>query len=464
MEFHCEDTIAAIATPIGEGALSVVRTSGPAAFQIADRVFTGSTPLSETEGYTAQHGWICDAGGSHVDEAVATVFRSPRSYTGENSVEFSCHGGILVTHKVLELLLQSGARQAEPGEFTKRAFLNGRIDLSQAEAVADLIGARSRRAHLSSIEQLEGRLAGHVKRMRSSLLDLCSLLEIDLDFAEEGIELISRERIKQKVAGVIRLMSQMADSFDIGRLFREGVPAAIVGKPNAGKSSLFNLLLQSDRAIVTPVPGTTRDSLEESIALSGILFRLTDTAGLSKSEDIVEVEGVERSRAVAKKGHLLIVVADATAGEKREDLLAQVGELRKGQLCLVAHNKIDLLPGETRDPRPFKIGENLGLEVWISAKTGEGVDRMKEELVLLLVGSPGGGEGRFYLTNRRHKDAMDRSRSSLETALDSMNVGATNEFVAFDVREAVEALSEITGEVTNEEILNSIFGRFCVGK
>ncbi|MGB6122601.1 MAG: tRNA uridine-5-carboxymethylaminomethyl(34) synthesis GTPase MnmE, partial [Bacteroidota bacterium] len=424
----------------------------------------GGTPLCETEGYTAQHGWICDAGGAHMDEAVATVFRSPRSYTGEDSVEFSCHGGILVTHKVLELLLESGARQAEPGEFTKRAFLNGKIDLSQAEAVADLIAARSRRAHLSSIEQLDGRLAAHVKRMRSSLLDLCSLLEIDLDFAEEGIEVISRERIKEEVVRVIRLLSEMAGSFDVGRHFREGVPAAIVGKPNVGKSSLFNLLLKSDRAIVTPIPGTTRDSLEESITLSGILFRLTDTAGLSKSEDVVEAEGVERSRTVVKRSHLLIVVADATAGEEREDVLAQVGKLRKGQVCLVAHNKIDLLPGKARGPRQFRIGENVGLEVWISAKTGEGVERMKEALVLLLVGSPDAGEGGFYLTNRRHKDAIDRSRSSLETAMNSVNAGATNEFVAFDVREAIEVLSEITGEVTNEEILNSIFGRFCIGK
>jgi tRNA modification GTPase len=464
MELHREDTIAAIATPIGEGALSVVRISGPAALQIADRIFRGVTPLSQTEGYTAHHGWICDVNGLHVDETIATVFRSPRSYTGEDSVEFSCHGGILVTHKVLEALLDSGARQAGPGEFTKRAFLNGRIDLSQAEAVADLIAAQSRRAHLSSVEQLEGRLRAHVGRMRSSLLDLSSLLEIDLDFSEEGIELISREQIRKRVSRVIRLLSDMAASFDVGRHFREGVPAAIVGRPNAGKSSLFNLLLQSDRAIVTPIPGTTRDSLEESVSLSGILFRLTDTAGLGDSEDVVEAKGIERSRAAAEKGQFLIVVADGTEGVKRDDLLAEVGMLRKSQLCLVAHNKVDLLPPEARAPRHFQIGENRAVEVWISAKTGEGVDRMKEELVALLIGSRGAGEGRFYLTNRRHKDAIERSRKSLETALSSLDGGATNEFVAFDVREAVDALSEITGEVTSEEILNSIFGRFCIGK
>ncbi len=464
MELHHEDTIAAIATPIGEGALSVVRLSGPTALQLADKVFIGATPLAASRGYTAQHGWICDSRGVRVDEAVATVFRSPRSYTGEDSVEFSCHGGILVTHRVLEILLESGARQAGPGEFTRRAFLNGRIDLSQAEAVADLIAARSRRAHLSSIEQLEGRLAAQIKGMRSSLLDLCSLLEIDLDFSEEGIELISRDQIRKKLVGVTQKLSEMGASFDVGRHFREGVPVAIVGKPNAGKSSLFNMLLQSDRAIVTPIPGTTRDLLEESITLSGILFRLTDTAGLGNSEDIVEAEGIERSRAAVKRGDLLILVADATVGEEREDLLAQIGQLREGQLCLVVHNKIDLLAEEARDPRHFRVGENRGVEVWISAKTGEGVERLKMELAALVIGTADAGEGRFYVTNRRHRDAIERSKGSLETAVSSLDAGTTNEFVAFDVREAVQALSEITGEVTTEEILESIFSRFCIGK
>ncbi|MCK5571131.1 MAG: 50S ribosome-binding GTPase, partial [Bacteroidetes bacterium] len=248
MKPHREETIVAIATPIGEGALSIVRVSGPSAIDFAESAFVGEIPLRESPGFTAHHGWVRDLHGNHVDEAIATVFREPRSYTGEDSVEFSCHGGIYVTQRVLEILLQAGARQAQPGEFTKRAFLNGRIDLSQAEAVADLIAARSGRAHLSSLEQLEGKLASHVKRMRSSLVELCSLLEIDLDFSEEEIDLITGAEIRRKLKEVFDLLAEMAASFDVGRLFREGVPVGIVGKPNAGKSSLFNMLLQSDRA------------------------------------------------------------------------------------------------------------------------------------------------------------------------------------------------------------------------
>ncbi len=464
MKPHPEETIVAIATPIGEGALSIVRVSGPSAIDFAESAFVGEIPLRESPGFTAHHGWVRDLHGNHVDEAIATVFREPRSYTGEDSVEFSCHGGIYVTQRVLEILLQAGARQAQPGEFTKRAFLNGRIDLSQAEAVADLIAARSGRAHLSSLEQLEGKLASHVKRMRSSLVELCSLLEIDLDFSEEEIDLITGAEIRRKLKEVFDLLAEMAASFDVGRLFREGVPVGIVGKPNAGKSSLFNMLLQSDRAIVTPVPGTTRDSLEESITISGVLFRLADTAGLQRSGDIVEAEGVERSKAVVRRVDLVIVVADSTKQHDRGAILADLGHLQAGQRVVVAHNKIDLLDEAAREPQSFQFEGNRGVEVWISAKTGEGIEQMKSELVNLSFGGVTAGEGGLYLTNRRHRDAIARSKASVERAIGALDSSASNEFIAFDVREGIEALSEITGEVTSEEILNSSFGRFCIGK
>jgi tRNA modification GTPase len=369
-----------------------------------------------------------------------------------------------VTHRVLEILLQAGARQAEPGEFTKRAFLNGKMDLSQAEAVADLIAARSRRAHLSSVEQLEGRLASHVKGIRSSLVDLCSMLEIDLDFSEEGIDLIAGTEIRGKLEEVFDFLGEMAASFDVGRFFREGVPVAIVGRPNAGKSSLFNTLLQSDRAIVTPVPGTTRDSLEESITISGVLFRLADTAGLRRSGDIVEAEGVERSKAVVRRVDLVILVADSTKQHDRRSILADLEELQAGQRVVVAHNKIDLLDEPAREPERFQTEGISGVEVWISAKTGEGIEQMKGELVNLSFGGATAGEGGLYLTNRRHRDAIARAKRGVERAISALDGGASNEFIAFDVREGIESLSEITGEVTSEEILNSIFGRFCVGK
>ncbi len=345
MKHRADDTIAAIATPLGQGAISVVRVSGPEAVAIADRLFCGKNRLVSVPGFTVHHGFILNAGGRRVDEVLATVFRRPHSYTGEDAVEFSCHGGIYVTHCVLEAVLDRGARMADPGEFTKRAFLNGRIDLSQAEAVADLITARSSRAHRSSMEQLEGKLRAQVVELRSRLMDLCSLLEIEIDFSEEGIALISREDVATRVHRIRNLLDLMISSFESGRVYREGVCVAIVGKPNAGKSSLFNSLLQEDRAIVTPIPGTTRDSLEESLLIEGLLFRLLDTAGLRQAADIVESEGVARSRSVMKGADVVVLVVDSTESLDRTDAMGSLEGLESQQGLIIAFNKIDLLEG-----------------------------------------------------------------------------------------------------------------------
>ena len=465
MNHPVNDTIAAIATPIGTGAISVIRISGPEAMAIGDRVFRGSGLLSEAPGYSVRHGHIVKENGETVDEVLATVFRSPHSYTGEDAVELSCHGGLLVTHSVLEAVFAAGARQAEPGEFTRRAFLEGKIDLSQAEAVADLIAAQSRKAHQLSLEQLEGTLSGRIQGLRNDLLSLCALLEINLDFAEEGIDLIVPEEISRRIEQTCRVIGELAESFEIGKIYREGVSVVLAGRPNAGKSSLFNALLKEDRAIVTPVAGTTRDSLEESITVDGILFRLTDTAGLRASEDIVEIEGVNRSKAIVRRADIIIEVIDSSNVDERDEVLEKYVSLHPDQKAIRAFNKVDL-GADTKATR----GERLPLtdphhaEIRLSAKTGEGLSELRKCLVALSSQDIERGGETLRITNRRHRDALVKAQGSLLTALESLTSGAPNEFIAFDVREATAALAEITGEVTTEEILNSVFKSFCIGK
>ena len=464
MNLLVNDTIAAIATPIGTGAISVIRISGPDARAVGDRIFRGSVFLSDVPGYSVHHGRIVETGGESIDEVLATVFRSPHSYTGEDSVEFSCHGGMLVTHRVLDAVIGAGARQAEPGEFTKRAFLEGRIDLSQAEAVADLIAAQSGRALRMSMEQLEGRLSGRVRSLRSDLLSLCALLEIDLDFSEEGIDVISGEEIAGKISAADKAIEELADSFELGKIYREGVSVVLAGRPNAGKSSLFNALLKQERAIVTPVPGTTRDSLEESIAVDGILFRMTDTAGLRASEDIVEIEGVNRSKAILQRADIIVEVIDSANEDERDAMLDRYVAFHPDQGMIVAYNKIDIRGARERHPHVQTKNAGFPLEIYLSAKTGEGLQELRKSLVSLATKHGTSQEGSLRVTNRRHWDALMNARKSLASAMGSLTAKVSNEFIAFDVREATSALAEITGEVTTEEILNSIFKTFCIGK
>lgn len=455
-----DDTIAAIATPIGEGALSIIRVSGPKALEISDRVFRGRHLLAESSGFTVHHGRIVDAEGCTADEVLATVFRAPHSYTGETAAEFSCHGGLLVTHRVLDAVIAAGARQAAPGEFTRRAFLNGKMDLSQAEAVADLIAARSSRAHMISLEQLGGRLAGRLGEIRAGLLDLCSLLEIELDFSEEGIDIVTCEEVCSRIQKSLERLRQMSSTFEAGRVFREGVSVVLAGRPNSGKSSLFNALLSEDRAIVTHVPGTTRDALEESISLSGILFRLTDTAGIRASDDVVESAGISRSRSKIQSADIVVLLVDATQEVNPEEIFAELGPLAPNQNMLVALNKSDIL-GQDRVPGVWP--EHVR-PVLISAKTHAGLEELKQRLLSVIPQSQSAAEESVHIANRRHFEALGKAANSLSIALASARSGATSEFVAFDIREAMEFLAEITGEVTSEEILDSIFSRFCIGK
>jgi tRNA modification GTPase len=443
-----DDTIAAIATPPGIGAIAVVRVSGPDALVVADRVFRGKGILSKASGYTVHLGILVDGAGIEIDQVLATVFKDPHSYTGEDSVEISCHGGTFVTHKVLDAVLKSGARMADPGEFTKRAFLNGKLDLSQAEAVADIISAKSERAQQLSLRQLDGVLAKEIGEIREQLVSLCSLLELELDFADEGIELVGMRESRERIGQVSKRVSKLLDSFALGRIERDGATVAIVGKPNVGKSSLFNSLLQHERAIVSPIPGTTRDFIEESIHIEGILFRLLDTAGLRESRDGVEAEGIARTKAIINKADIIIEVRDITTTLAEERLAPE---------CTIAvYNKSDLVPHFS--PPSQKVPA-----VVVSAMTGQGMDSLREQLGRA-VSSSNVSDNTTRISSERHKNALERAKDLLEKAQASSSSLAPPEFVAADLRLAADALGEVTGDITTDEILNNIFANFCVGK
>ena len=463
MQRYPSDTIVAIATPSGEGAIGIVRVSGGKAIAHVDTMFRGKTSLADAVSHTVHHGGIVDAGGNRVDDVLATVFKAPHSYTGEDIVEISCHGGVFVTNSILHLAIAAGARHAEPGEFTKRAYLNRKLDLSQAEAVADIIAARSARALNASLSQLEGRLARQVAKLREELLGLSSLLELDIDFTEEGLEVISPDDVRDRIDRVDHQLKTLEDSFTAGKMVRDGVSVVFAGKPNVGKSSIFNALLKEERAIVTHIPGTTRDFLEESISMKGIEFRLVDTAGLRASVDPAEAEGISRSKTALRHADIVAVVLDSADGEQAEQL-PELMIQREGQRVLFVRNKIDLLPDLAAGSGTRSLNGKEVVELRVSAKTGQGLDELRTALCEAVIQEEVGEEESVRISNIRHLDAVRKARGSLGTASQSMEAKLTNEFIAFDVKAAADALSEITGELTTDEVLNNIFSRFCVGK
>ncbi len=458
------DTIVAVATAAGAGAVAIVRMSGAQAIRIGERVFRGRMPLEEAGGYTVHHGHIVGEAGDIVDEVLVTVFRSPRSYTGEDMVEVSCHGGMLVTASVLGCLVHAGARPADPGEFTRRAFLNGRIDLTQAEAVADLIVARSVRGHRVSVEQLGGRLGGRVRELRESLVNLCALLELQLDFTEEGLDVVNVREVDGKLESAAGLAREMAESYEKGRIFREGILVVLAGAPNAGKSSLFNALLKSERAIVTPTPGTTRDFIEESIAVEGIAVRLVDTAGLREAQDEIERAGVVRTESVLRSADVILLVVDSTNMISFEEAARGIPDALPEQHRVTVLSKVDLLILPDQSTAHARMRDRENWDVRVSARTGEGIGELRKAIVESVVHGADTKDDDVVVTSRRHQDALERAYRGLTSARASLAEGNAIEFVAFDVREAINALAEITGEVTSEDVLNTIFSGFCIGK
>lgn len=459
-----DDTIAAIATPLGEGGLAVVRLSGAQAFTIADKCFSpvgkSSQKPSAAATHTIQYGKIIRAG-NVVDEVLLAVLRAPRTFTREDTVEISCHGGLLPAKLVLDTLLENGARLAEPGEFTRRAFLNGRIDLAQAEAVADLIHSRTELALAAANEQLAGKLSQRINQLRDDLMLTLAHVEAYIDFPEDDIAEETKEKLLTRLENGIAFMDELLRTANEGQILRRGIRAAIIGRPNAGKSSLLNQLLGHERAIVSPVAGTTRDTIEETANIRGLPVIFIDTAGLRDSHDAIELEGIRRSRESLAKAEFILHVLDAseplTAAD--ENYFNEFADKKR----ILVRNKTDL-PMKLELPAEFKI-QNSKLEIVdVSSLSGQGIEALKDAIKnLVWSGEIKAGMSQVTI-NSRHHDALNRARTVTRQAADALRGVATLELVAFDLRIAANAIGEIVGKTTTEDLLDSIFSAFCIGK
>ncbi|UZJ41286.1 tRNA uridine-5-carboxymethylaminomethyl(34) synthesis GTPase MnmE [Prosthecochloris sp. SCSIO W1101] len=462
------EPIAAIATPVGVGALAVVRMSGEGVFSIADKVFSKvrspETSLADSPGYTAHFGKLHD-GDRMIDEVIVLVFRSPDSFTVEDMVEITCHGGPVVTQQVLKLLLDNGCRLAEPGEFTRRAFLNGRIDLLQAEAIGEMIHARSESAYRTAVNQMKGGLSGKLGALREQLLQSCALLELELDFSEEDVEFQNREELAGQIEMLQREVEQLVDSYQHGRLLSEGVATAIIGKPNAGKSTLLNALLGEERAIVSHMPGTTRDYIEECFIYDKTMFRLTDTAGLRDAEEEIEHEGIRRSYEKIAEADLILYLMDIGSSDYEHEVPA-VTELREKhpeRKLLVIANKTDTVEDSMK--RMETVSKKTGCKVLgISALKQDGLDALKAEMNVMVEGLDKLHDASVLVTSMRHYEALRNAADALQNAHELIEAQSETELIAFELRSALDYVGEITGKVVNEEVLNVIFDQFCIGK
>jgi tRNA modification GTPase len=455
-----EDTIAAVATPVGEGGIGIVRVSGPDAERIATALFVRATAENgRLKSHMLHYGTIRDPKtDKDLDQVLLTIMRKPRSYTGEDVVEVHCHGGLLVVRRILGLILSEGARHAEPGEFTKRAFLNGRVDLAQAEAVLDLIGARTEKGADLALAQAKGELSNWVGDLREELLDILAQVEAAIDFPEEDIELVDRPALISKIDGLRRKIIVITNTYDWGRLIREGARVCICGRPNVGKSSLFNALLGEERVIVTPTPGTTRDVIEESINLDGLPVVLWDTAGIRETGDRVEQIGVNLSLQYFDKSEAVLVVLDGSATLTKDDrvFLSSVEE-KKG---LIVINKMDL----QRAMDLAELGQVAGNKklVMVSARDGQGMQHLRKSLRELILDAD--REPAFVLTNLRHKTALLRGEQALGDAVSALSTMRPTELVAVSLQQARESLEEVVGLIHSDDILELIFSKFCIGK
>ena len=452
------DTIAAISTPKGEGGIAIIRISGDKSFEILDKIFIKKNPNANLGFYKLNYGFIKD-GEKIVDEVMAVRLKAPKSYTCEDIVEINCHGGTLVSEKVLELVLRNGARHAESGEFTKRAFMNGRIDLSQAEAVMDIIQGKTEKSVSLSLDQLRGDLRDKVNEFKKALLDITAHVNVVLDYPEEGIDDPLPVELRDNLEKVYEEANRLIDSYDTGKKIKEGIKTVIVGKPNVGKSTLLNALLREERAIVTHIAGTTRDVIEEIINIKGIPLVLVDTAGIRKTDDIVENIGVEKSKQFIEKADLVLLVLDASKELENEDIevINQIKENKKKVIVLL--NKIDL------NKKINLEGHNLENIVEISAKDNIGIEDMQEKIYSYIVEEDvENSSEKLIITNIRHKTALEKTKDAIRNIFETIDMGLPMDLISVDLKEALDSLSEITGEISSEDILDHVFGNFCVGK
>jgi tRNA modification GTPase len=452
------DTICALSTAPGAGAIAVVRISGKRAPEIFSSIF--SKDLTNALSHTAHFGRIRTAGGEIVDEVLVTVLQEGKSFTGEHTIEIACHGSNYIQQQILQLLLDAGCRMAEPGEFTMRAFLNGRMDLSQAEAVADLIASESKKAHEVAMKQMRGGFSNELKILREKLIHFASLVELELDFAEEDVEFADRTQLNQLIIDVLNYVRRLTRSFELGNVLKNGVPVAIVGAPNTGKSTLLNQLLGEDRAIVSNIPGTTRDVIEETLNIEGILFRLIDTAGIREEAEEIEALGIERSFEKIRQAQVVVLVTDLSKGEPALTAASKWADELKNQYA----DKKLIVIGNKRDiaNQDFKWVSHVPLQP-ISAKTGDGVQELKNWLVEQVLGEFD-TQTDTIVTNARHVEALRKTEESLEKAKWGLETNVTGDFVAMDIRQAMFHLGTITGDISTEDLLGNIFSKFCIGK
>ena len=452
MSFNNE-TICALATPNAIGAIAIVRVSGQNAKEIVSEYF--SKNLRDKASHTTHFGLFKNEIGETIDEVLATVFDIGKSFTGEESVEISCHGSPYIQQQIIQTLTRKNCRLAEPGEFTKRAFMNGKLDLSQAEAVADLIASQSKQAHQIALRQLRGNFSHELKDLREKLIHFASLIELELDFAEEDVEFADRSQLKELVAEVLRIVNRLAQSFALGNALKNGVPVAIVGAPNTGKSTLLNQLLGEDRAIVSNIAGTTRDVIEETLNIDGILFRLIDTAGIRETTETIEALGIERSQQKIEQASIVLCMADANNSENLSEVQSwqkMLQEKYPEKSILLIVNKVDI--------NEIQLPESIA----ISAKNGTGIETLKSKLVELIIGSFD-LQNETIVANARHHEALLKTATALEKAQYDLDHGTTGDFIAMDIREAMRQLGNITGEIQiDKDILGNIFERFCIGK
>ncbi|MFT4568740.1 MAG: tRNA modification GTPase [Saprospiraceae bacterium] len=467
MSHNLSDTIIALSTPPGAGAIGVIRLSGIDAISIVDQYFFGKN-LTKVAGNTVHYGKIKNETGRVIDECLATIFTAPRSYTKEDVVEISCHGSTYIINEITQLFLRNGARQADKGEFTMRAFLNGQLDLSQAEAVADLIASDSEGSHHLAMQQMRGGFSDEIKVLRQELIDFAALIELELDFGEEDVEFADRAKLENLVNQINTVIRRLLDSFHLGNVIKNGVATVIAGRPNAGKSTLLNAMLNEERAIVSAIEGTTRDTIEAHLNIKGIQYRLIDTAGIRQAKDEIEKIGVARTLEKISSSTLIIYVFDIrkTTPEdlwKDIDEFLQANELLKGSKTIFIANKMDLNP--YTQPKDYYKENLIGPQNLLptSAINKMNIEALKDLLYNAVIDNPGLMD-QTIVSNTRHYAALHASAEALQKVLDGLQSGLTGDFIALDIRQALNHLGEITGEIHTDDLLASIFGRFCIGK
>ncbi|WP_283640731.1 tRNA uridine-5-carboxymethylaminomethyl(34) synthesis GTPase MnmE [Mesonia mobilis] len=461
------DTIVALATAPGSGAIAIIRVSGPDAISMTSPIFKAKNKVSleEQASHTLQLGNIVD-GERIIDESLVSVFKGTRSYTGENTVEISCHGSPFIQQEIINVLLRKGCRSAQPGEFTLRAFLNGKMDLSQAEAVADLISSDNAASHQLAMQQMRGGFASEIQKLREELLNFASLIELELDFAEEDVEFADRQQFQDLVFRIQKVLNKLIDSFAVGNVLKNGIPVAIVGEPNVGKSTLLNALLNEERAIVSDIAGTTRDTIEDEISIGGVGFRFIDTAGIRETTDEIEGLGIKKTFQKMEQAQLVMYLFDANKIKNENLTLAQVKtEVEKiknrfpGKPLIIVANKTDVLSTEEQQNFKQQITE-LNL---ISAKENSGVEELQEK-ILSFVNTGALKSNDAIVTNSRHYDALLKAQEEINKVQEGLNMGLTGDLLAIDIRQALYHFGEITGQITTDDLLGNIFANFCIGK